>query len=1027
VPFDPNKPATGGPLSSAEIRENFRALKEDRIVDAGYLEGLTASAFVTRTTPVIITAVHTFNPSTAGAPFALGANAQGQLVTGLNADMVDGQHASAFASASHNHDTTYVRKSTADTITAVHIFNPSTASAPFSLGANAQGQKVTGLNADMLDGKHDTDFASATHNHDTTYVRKSTADTITAVHTFNPSTTGAPFALGANAQGQKVTGLNADMLDGKHDTDFASATHNHDSSYAPINHNHDTTYVRKSTADTITAVHTFNPSSPGAPFILGANAQGQKVTGLNADMVDGQDASAFASASHNHDTTYVRKSTADTITAVHTFNPSSAGAPFALGANAQGQKVTGLNADMLDGKHDTDFASATHNHDSSYAPINHNHDTTYVRKSTADTITAVHTFNPSSAGAPFALGANAQGQKVTGLNADMLDGKHDTDFASASHNHDTTYVRKSTADTITAVHTFNPSSAGAPFILGANAQGRKVTGLNADMLDGKHDTDFASATHNHDSSYAPINHNHDTTYVRKSTADTITAVHTFNPSSAGAPFILGANAQGRKVTGLNADMLDGKHDTDFASASHNHDTTYVRKSTADTITAVHTFNPSSPGAPFILGANAQGQKVTGLNADMVDGQDASAFASASHNHDTTYVRKSTADTITAVHTFNPSTTGAPFTLGANAQGQLVTGLNADMVDGQHASAFVRKSTADTITAVHTFNPSSAGAPFILGANAQGKLITGLNADMVDGYHYTDFPRRYTSNITVTVGSGGDFSTINQALDYIVNTYAPYARSNGESLSVEIKLKSGFVMREQVFVRGHDLSWITITAEDDEVIVDGNYITRSYQSTIIYPVFCADNGGILPIISCLFSMINVNGRRGIFVNTGAKCYINKNCGFKNAYVNLLMSSGATVIAEEAYLSDAQYIGIEVSDGYLFANEVNCSNCGDIGIKIFYSVANICYAEVLNCGTYGVYCNGSIVNAYGSNVSGGHYGIYVTDGSIVNAYFLNASGSQYGIYVTGGSIVSNYNSTASTNVTPNTITSKGLLIR
>jgi ribosome biogenesis protein Nip4 len=571
MPFDPNKPVTLGPLSSAEIRENFRALKEDRIVDAGWLSGFPISAFVLKSTPTVITAVHTFNPTTAGAPFTLGANAQGQLVTGLNADTVDGQHASAFATASHNHDTTYVRKGTADTITAVHTFSPSTASAPFILDTNAQGQLVAGLNADTVDGQHASAFAPSSHNHDTTYVRKGAADTITAVHTFNPSSAGAPFILGSNAQGRLVTGLNADTVDGQHAEAFS-----------PANHNHDTRYIRKDIAETISVIHTFNPTSAGAPFTLGANAQGQLVTGLNADTVDGQHASAFAPSSHNHDTTYVRKGTSDTITAVHTFNPSSAGAPFILGANAQGQLVTGLNADTVDGQHANAFASSSHNHD-----------TTYVRKGAADTITAVHTFNPSSAGAPFSLGANAQGQLVTGLNADTVDGQHGD-----------TFVRKSSADTITAVHTFNPSSAGAPFILGANAQGRLVTGLNADTVDGQHGDAF----------------------VRKSNADTITAVHTFNPSSAGAPFILGANAQGRLVTGLNADTVDGKHAEEFAPANHNHDASYVRKGTADTITAVHTFNPSSAGAPFILGSNAQGRLVTGLNADMIDGMHASEIA-----------------------------------------------------------------------------------------------------------------------------------------------------------------------------------------------------------------------------------------------------------------------------------------------------------------------------------------------------------------------------------------------------------------
>ena len=130
---------------------------------------------------------------------------------------------------------------------------------------------------------------------------------------------------------------------------------------------------------------------------------------------------------------------------------------------------------------------------------------------------------------------------------------------------------------------------------------------------------------------------------------------------------------------LNADTLNGYHISSF-----------VLKNEPTTITAVHTFNPTTVSAPFVLGTNAQGQLVIGLNADMVDGQHASEFATATHNHDTTYVRKGTADTITAVHTFNPSSAGAPFILGANAQGQLVTGLNADTVDGIHVTDLAKK-------------------------------------------------------------------------------------------------------------------------------------------------------------------------------------------------------------------------------------------------------------------------------------------------------------------------------------------------
>ena len=59
------------------------------------------------------------------------------------------------------------------------------------------------------------------------------------------------------------------------------------------------------------------------------------------------------------------------------------------------------------------------------------------------------------------------------------------------------YVHTSNARTVTARHTFNPSVASSPFILGANAIGQLVAGFNSDELDGSDSTDFAAATHNH--------------------------------------------------------------------------------------------------------------------------------------------------------------------------------------------------------------------------------------------------------------------------------------------------------------------------------------------------------------------------------------------------------------------------------------------------------------------------------------------------------------------------------------------------
>jgi len=86
---------------------------------------------------------------------------------------------------------------------------------------------------------------------------------------------------------------------------------------------------------------------------------------------------------------------------------------------------------------------------------------------------------------------------------------------------------------------------------------------------------------------------------------------------------------------IDDDVASDGSDTDHGTLSglgdddHTH---YVHNDTARTITAVHTFNPSAAGAPFSLGANATGQLVTGFNADQLDGNDASAFANSSHTH-----------------------------------------------------------------------------------------------------------------------------------------------------------------------------------------------------------------------------------------------------------------------------------------------------------------------------------------------------------------------------------------------------------
>lgn len=148
------------------------------------------------------------------------------------------------------------------------------------------------------------------------------------------------------------------------------------------------------------------------------------------------------------------------------------------------------------------------------------------------------------------------------------------------------------------------------------------------------------------------------------------AVSTLNPvliepEDESPPLVLGEQAQGQWVEGFNADLLDGLDSTDF-----------MQRATNGTVSAVHTFSPVSVGPAFNLGANAKGQWVDGLNSDYLDGL-----------HGSSFLKLATAQTITARHAFNPAVAGAPFTLGVNAQWHTVTGFDADTLDGNHASAF----------------------------------------------------------------------------------------------------------------------------------------------------------------------------------------------------------------------------------------------------------------------------------------------------------------------------------------------------
>ena len=247
-----------------------------------------------------------------------------------------------------------------------------------------------------------------------------------------------------------------------------------------------------------------------------------------------------------------------------------------------------------------------------------------------------------------------------------------------------------------------------------------------------------------------------------------------------------------------------------------------------------------------------------------------------------------------------------------------------------------------------------------------------------------------ADILVTVGAGGDYPTIKAALEYLSKLQPVY---DFAGITATINLLSGFVMAEQVLVRGLDLGWITITGADAETTITNTALTTDFTTADYgsnsYPAFGVSKGGVLPRINKLFrfDVANVRGSKHGIMAVGA-------------------GSSADVLAG-AGVNDAGSFGIIADNGSTInAEEANASGAGSFGIAASRSsTINAHAADASGAGTYGIYAyNGSTINAEGADASGAEtFGISVTRGSTVNAEGATGALSQARNTVTGNGII------------------------
>ena len=237
----------------------------------------------------------------------------------------------------------------------------------------------------------------------------------------------------------------------------------------------------------------------------------------------------------------------------------------------------------------------------------------------------------------------------------------------------------------------------------------------------------------------------------------------------------------------------------------------------------------------------------------------------------------------------------------------------------------------------------------------------------------------STNITVNVGAGQTYTTINQALEYLSGFYPMYKKSG---VTATINLKAGFVMAEQVLVSGIDLGWITIVGEDAETIITHTALTTGFNGG--YPAFGVDKGGTSPVIGQLF-----------------RFNVEKVGGAKHGLMAFGAGSSANVLSGKGFIGAGTYGIYALAGSTINAQGANCSNAGSNGISA--AAGSTIAGHYINCsnaGVNGIYAEtGSTVNAYGviiQNQTTGTAGVRVNVGATVTATGIDATGTTVPVF-------------------------------
>ena len=308
-----------------------------------------------------------------------------------------------------------------------------------------------------------------------------------------------------------------------------------------------------------------------------------------------------------------------------------------------------------------------------------------------------------------------------------------------------------------------------------------------------------------------------------------------------------------------------------------------------------------------------------------------------------------------------------------------------------------------------------------------------------------------TNIIVKVGDGEEYTNINDALAFLSRKKLKYDKSG---FKAEILLKSGFIIKEQIYVKNINLGYITISSEDEIVLANcSNFLQNIYEEPYGnggYPVNSASlltgyGNAVLPNINILVDLQNTNSSsastHGVFLIYGASARICRGKGFinsggpgvgvyegsklyatdtiiKNSFGNniscfrgsyVLFRGGCATGSKNGYgvyldnLSSIDCVSADFSDnaesgiwasGYsmVSANRSVINNCGRSGVTADESsIVDVHNSTICNNANNGIDCNSARVSCGNSTITGNNTAIRVSNGGIVDCKSSNLTGS------------------------------------